>query len=163
MQDPIEEDKSIPVGGEGNFLADMTDDDATVLDSLVSSEAEPPDADELPIVRLDMRPLAVEAVPDDVVMRTRTVRAPIPGVAHLLMNANPWRKRAVVRINKTTTILLGESRTAVSSLSTSARFGTNSASEIILNTTGEVWGLIDGEVTDITIGVMEEVVRKAGR
>ena len=166
MQDPIEEDNRLPVGNAGNFVADLTDDDATILDSLVSSEAEPPDADELPIVRLNLRPLAAKPIPAITRMLTRNVWVP-PNTAFLLLTDNPWRTN--LRIESSAPIaaqpsfFVAPSRTQV--LSRSTAFGWHYAAYDnfeLSGYNGELWLFNDmDEVAEIF--VMELISQEAGR
>lgn len=148
-------------GGDANFLADLSDDDGAVLDSFVSSEADPPTPDELPIVKLMLRPLASD-IPARKSIRTRTINM-AENVPYMLAPASPWRERVVIRMNKTATLLLANNRTAVQDTITAARFGGNSSGEFVINSNDEIWGLSQLTGDTLVVGILEEITEKVGR
>lgn len=164
MQDPIDDGYRVPVGGDGNFVADLTDDDGTILDSLVSSEAEPPERDELPVVRLDMRPLASKPIPaiQRMVVRTYTMA---PRTPYLIATANPWRERILLSVDtgNATDVAFAPTSTEVLSSGSSYISRFNIYGDLNLEYNGELWAmLIDADPLP-RLSVVEIISQEAGR
>ena len=168
MHDPVMGDKYTPaVGNDGNFIANVNDDDGAILDSLVSSEAEPPKPDELPIVRIDMRPVPTKVIPAPQRMRASTFnvaqRVPI-----LIANANPHRVELYIDCNINTgaaTLWLASTRTDVQNPITAYGMWNNAYASANYNYTGELWAMYDGVTPEGFSGlsVMEIITQEVGR
>lgn len=166
MHDPVMGDKYTPaVGNDGNFIANVNDDDGAILDSLVSSEAEPPERDELPIVRIDMRPVPTKAIPPIKSMVARTITV-APNTPYQLARANPWRESIHVEagLNNTSTsnVFYGPSATDVLNPLTRFGFYYTIYDDTRFMYNGDMW-IYHMHTDVVTFSILEIITQEVGR
>lgn len=167
--DPMEDYAGGPVvGNDGNFLADVDDDDAQVIDSLVDQAAEPPSGSDLPVVRIDMRPIPKDLPPALTRMVTRTVN--LGAEPLLLLPANAYRSRVSLTatalteggaVADTAVLYLAASRTESQSFLTSARVLLGHTDTFDAAYNGELWAYSPNAGTSISI--LEYITQEVGR
>ena len=150
-----EDDAPIPRGNEANFLADTQDDDGFVLDSLVNP-TDVPEAEDLPVVRIDMRPVPKAEPPKIQRMITRTYYLP-QGVPMRIMFANPFRKETIIEIPLSGDFPVSYASTQEDVVNDLTSFTSSfPAYEFLrLNYNGELWALQSAKQVPVALTLLE--------
>ena len=156
---------SEPTGVPGNFLNNPSDDDATVLDSLVTSEtwdaevSEEVDA-ERPTFNLVLRPPAPSALPPHVRMDTYTANLPA-STPYMLTAENNFRQSVEVYATSDTVLRVGETGTAAAGATTGATVLINAGDPVTFTGTRDLWIFNTGTET-VQLGIISYVKMDGG-
>lgn len=160
MSEPNLEWGDVPArGSDANHLADVHDDDAAVIDSLVSQDAEPPTAAELPAVVQNIPRPKIDK-PPRVAMVGRSINL-LANQVFQLAAANPYRRRILIAANKEATMRLADTATKVTQDQELFRVRVSYTGIVELYTTGDLWIRNAGE--DVQYSIMEEITIEEGR